>query len=86
MRICVSCLIPLHELATTGECTLYRSSDYHVLCEPCFLDEDEVLFELAGTNDIPELLELYDAAQHRKRTGQAGALPSVLWARMQKKQ
>lgn len=75
-RICVSCLIDLPRGATTGQCTIYRSGDSHVLCEECFLDEDGEMFELAGTNNLPFLLDIYDQAWNRKRQGAAGKRPS----------
>ena len=75
-RICVSCLIDLPRGATTGECGIYRSGDSHVLCEECFFDEDGPMFELAGTNDLPFMLDIYDQAWNRKRQGAKGKRPS----------
>lgn len=66
--ICVACLKTLDEYKDcVGECTLYKSTDYHTLCEECFLDEDGPLFDLAGTNDIPGLIAIYDQAYARRR-------------------
>lgn len=80
-RICASCLIDLPSGATTGECTIYRSGPGIVLCEPCFLDEDGPLFEMAGTNDLPFLLDIYDQAWNRRRAGESGDRPSQLYQR-----
>ena len=79
-RLCVSCLKRLYQGDTTGDCTLYRSSETFELCEECFLDEDGPLFEMAGTNNIPWLVDLYWNARARYDKGETGFRPSQLYA------
>lgn len=39
-----------------GESSIYRSR--HLICNPCFFDEDKEIEE-KGTNDLPETLKSY---------------------------
>lgn len=58
--ICANCCRDLHAVRCTGQSGLYYpNNDKGIeLCEPCFLEEDELIEEL-GTNDQPERLARY---------------------------
>ena len=57
---CVRCKEIIPDNACTGESGIYMSQDYHVLCEPCFWDEDTEI-EAKGTNDLPDTLNIYNS-------------------------
>jgi hypothetical protein len=53
---CARCKKHFHNARSSGESGLYGSN--HVLCEPCFFDEDAEIDE-RGTNDLPDTLAKY---------------------------
>ena len=69
---CVRCCEKLGRV--TGESSIYRSDDSHILCEPCFFDE-EAEQERRGTNNLPDVLAKYDENIERmiKQAGQRQA-------------
>lgn len=54
--VCARCKTFFPNARCTGESGIYGA--HHLLCEPCFLDEDEEITE-KGTNNLPERLEHY---------------------------
>jgi hypothetical protein len=56
MEICPRCHKRTLNRADCGESGLYGSQ--HIICEPCFHDEDKEIDE-KGTNDLPETLRRY---------------------------
>lgn len=56
---CASCAIDITNASCTGESGLYNPGpNSFLLCEPCFLDEDDAI-DTNGTNDNPDLLAVY---------------------------
>lgn len=53
---CARCKQYFGNARSSGESALYRSR--HVLCEPCFFDEDAEIEE-RGTNNLPDTLAKY---------------------------
>lgn len=53
---CPRCKKRVLDTGDCGESALYGSR--HLICEPCFHDEDAEI-ELRGTNDLPERLASY---------------------------
>jgi hypothetical protein len=61
---CANCSGYLSERDCTGDSSLYNHGDGigYMLCEPCFLEEDELIDE-KGTNDIPDRRAHYERNQ-----------------------
>lgn len=57
--ICARCKKPVRRGEPEGMSSIYKSK--HLLCEPCFLAEDDEI-EIEGTNNLPETLKKYGAA------------------------
>lgn len=54
--ICARCKQTFIGARSSGQSALYGAR--HILCEPCFFDEDEQIDE-RGTNNLPDTLERY---------------------------
>lgn len=55
-QYCARCKKNISDGETTGESQIYMS--HHILCEPCFFDEEREIDE-AGTNNLPDTLKSY---------------------------
>ena len=55
---CVNCGANL-EGKPRGNSSIYGATSEHVLCEPCFFEE-EAMQEAEGTNNLPHVLEKYN--------------------------
>ncbi len=58
---CAWCKGHIWEGDTTGDSSLYSPDEHFLLCEPCWLAEDELIDE-RGTNEVPELIAIYRKA------------------------
>lgn len=57
---CAKCEEEIYDARATGESSLYYSGDKtFLLCEDCFLEEEEMIEE-TGTNDHPEMIKMYE--------------------------
>lgn len=56
--VCASCKGWRGSRSASGESQLYSPNRPFILCEPCWLDEDDMVDE-AGTNDLPDVLARY---------------------------
>jgi DNA-directed RNA polymerase subunit RPC12/RpoP len=59
---CAACGRALIRGDTRWESAIYGS--HHILCEPCGHDEEQ-LIDNVGTNDLPNILELYGPPNDR---------------------
>lgn len=59
MKICANCTKEIKPGETTGDSSLYNPGGINIiLCELCWLDEDN-LIEEKGRNNLPEKLNQY---------------------------
>lgn len=57
--MCARCRIKVDQLRDClGESGIYSPNRAFTLCEPCFLEEEREM-DAAGTNDLPERIEMY---------------------------
>ena len=62
---CCNCGKEMHDTETQGYSSIYGASEYHLMCEPCFFEE-EALIDERGSNDHPDRLKHYDSRDSRK--------------------